>query len=281
MYQEPELILKTIRDLYSDEISEIVIDDPDVYKNIYHLIDNTTPAAKNKLKLYDSKSPIFDYYEIEVDISRVSFLIRYGSSGGYLVVDQTEALTSFDVNSGKNVGQSSARETIINTNLEAAKEIADQLRLRNLGGIIIIDFIDMEAFEDQEKVNNLFTDCLSKDKARTTIYSINELGLIQMTRKRTQDSLGRLLTEECSNCQGQGRVLSKESLLFDISRDIIRQVVHSKISSIELSVREDVYELFHNEEKQTLDYLEQRYGIDIVLKPISAGESFVRQIYMR
>ena len=127
------------------------------------------------MSLYSEKSPIFDYYEVEVDISRSLSRKVWLPSGGYLVIDQTEALTSFDVNSGKNVGEGSARETILNTNLESAIEIANQLRLRNLGGIIIIDFIDMADFEDQERVNTAFSEALKNDKARTTVYQIKNL----------------------------------------------------------------------------------------------------------
>lgn len=278
LYQEPELILKTIRDLDSDEVTEIILDDQDVFSHVEHLIDNFTENSRSKLKLYSEKSPIFDYYEVEVDISIAMSRKVWLQSGGYLVVDQTEALTSFDVNSGKNVGEGSARETILNTNLESAVEIANQLRLRNLGGIIIIDFIDMVEFEDQERVNQTFVDALKNDKARTTIYSINELGLVQMTRKRTRDSLGRTMTEDCKQCSGKGRVLSKETLIYDISRDIIRHIVHSKFKKIKLSVREDLFESFRNEEKQMIDYLEDRYGISITLEKIEYSRSMLEQI---
>ena len=275
LYQEPELILKTIRDLDSEEISDIIFDDTDVYENVTHLIDNFTENSRSKLSLYKEKAPIFDYYEIEVDISIALSRKVWLPSGGYLVIDQTEALTTFDVNSGKNVGEVSARETILNTNIESAHEIANQLRLRNLGGIIIIDFIDMETFEDQERVNNTFTEALEQDKARTSIYQINELGLVQMTRKRTRDSLGRILTDQCSSCNGLGRVLSKETLIYDISRDVIRNVVYSKFDSIDLLVREDLYESFLNEEKQMIDYLENRYEITINLKKVDLQKALL------
>ncbi len=277
LYQEPEIILKTIRDLDSPDISDIIFDDKDVFSHVEHLIDNFTENAKPKLGLYKEKSPIFDYFEIEVDISRSLSRKVWLPSGGYLVIDQTEALTSFDVNSGKNVGEGSARETILNTNLESAIEIANQLRLRNLGGIIIIDFIDMADFEDQKRVNAAFSEALKNDKSRTTVYQINELGLVQMTRKRTRDSLGRILTEECVQCSGQGRVASKETLLYDISRDIIRNIVHSNFKSIELCVREDLYEAFLNEEKQMIDYLEDRYQITIQLQKVEMGLAMIDQ----
>ena len=222
LYQEPDLILKTTRDLYSEDVSEIVIDDKQAYSQLSHFIQGVIPGADEKLKLHKTDTPIFDHYGLEIDIAKALSRKVWLPSGGYLVIDQTEALTSFDVNTGKYVGSHNARETILKTNLESVDEIVHQLRVRNLGGIIIIDFIDMEMIEDQKQVNERLEEALKLDKSRTNVLAINELGLVQMTRKRTRESLERAVTVECHYCGGTGRTLSTESAVLDLARDLER-----------------------------------------------------------
>lgn len=265
LYQEPDIILKTTRDLDAEGVSEIVVDDGQAFNQLEHFLDVTNPGSDNKLRLYEDANPIFDFYGIEIDIAKALSRKVWLPSGGYLVIDQTEALTSFDVNTGKYVGSHNARETILKTNLEAVDEIVHQLRLRNLGGIIIIDFIDMEEYQDREQVNNTLEEALKLDKSRTNVLAINELGLVQMTRKRTRESLERTFTEECPHCSGSGRTLSTASAVLEMVRDIERYALRSQDKNLKIVARTEVIERFLNEEKQLYEQLIEKYSLQIEL----------------
>lgn len=262
LYQEPNLILKTTRDLLSPEVSEIIVDDPQAYKQLSHFLTDILPGnAAGRLNMYTEPTPIFDEYGIEMDIAVALAKKVWLPSGGYLVIDQTEALTSFDVNTGKFVGSVNARETILKTNLEAVDEIVHQLRVRNIGGIIVIDFIDMEHGEDRERVNLRLEEGLRADKARTNVLSINELGLVQMTRKRTSDSLERVMTELCSYCDGRGRIHSIQTETYNLVRDIERHVLRTHQKDLHVRVREDILNWFLNEERQLYQRLIDKHGL--------------------
>src|SRR4029077_12346704 len=168
--------------------------------------------------LYEGLTPILDQHGIEAKIARALERRVWLKSGGYLIFDQTESLTTVDVNTGRYVGKKDQEETVLRTNLEAAKQVVQQLRLRNIGGIIVIDFIDMEKLANRRKVFDALQEAVRADKARSTILQISELGLVQMTRKRTRESLGQLLTSPCAQCDGRGRVRSVETLAFDALR---------------------------------------------------------------
>ncbi|SMF67088.1 Rne/Rng family ribonuclease [Pseudobacteriovorax antillogorgiicola] len=280
LYQEPDIILKTTRDLYSEDVSEIVVDDSQAHSQLSHFLQGVIPGADDKLKLHESETPIFDHYSLEIDIAKALSRKVWLPSGGYLVIDQTEALTSFDVNTGKYVGSHNARETILKTNLESVDEIVHQLRVRNLGGIIIIDFIDMELYEDQQQVNERLEEALKVDKSRTNVLAINELGLVQMTRKRTRESLERALTVECHYCGGSGRCLSTESAVLDLARDIERFALRTKSKKIFVTTRQDIIDRFMNEEEQLFQLLVERFDIEIALQPGRAEiESLQEALY--
>ena len=266
LYQDLNLILRTTRDLYSDDIEKIVIDEPEACEELKRFLTATIPGAARKLLLYEDKTPIFDVYGIEMDIGRALSRRIELPSGGYLVIDQTEALTSFDVNTGKYVGSASARETILKTNLEAVRKIVAQLRIRNIGGIIVIDFIDMEYLEDREKVYNLLQDELRNDKARTNVLRISELGLVQMTRKRTAESLERQLTEPCPYCEGRGRVRSTPTEAYDLLREIRRHTLQTGQRSIQVKVRDDIRDWIKTEEREIFDSLVQEFHLKIEFK---------------
>lgn len=263
LYQEPDIILKSTRDLYTDDVSEIVIDDPQSFNQLRHFLSDTIPGAGDKLKLYKERDPIFDAYGIEMDIAKALSRKVWMPSGGYLIIDQTEALTSFDVNTGKFVGTTSVQETILKTNLEAIVEIVAQLRIRNLGGIIVIDFIDMERGEDRERVNMALMEALKADKSPTNVLSISELGLVQMTRKRTRESLERVLTEECPFCDGWGRIQSVQSETYNMVRDIERYVLRTGVKDVRVRVRSDILDWFLNEELQLHQGLVEKYGLTL------------------
>ncbi|MFW7382016.1 MAG: Rne/Rng family ribonuclease [Oligoflexus sp.] len=272
LYQEPDIIIKTSRDLYSDDVQEIVVDHAQAYSQLKHFLVGTIPGSDEKLQLYTEPEPIFDYYGIEIDIAKALSRKVWLPSGGYLVIDQTEALTSFDVNTGKFVGSVNAQETILRTNLEAADEIVHQLRLRNLGGIIIIDFIDMENVSHQEMVNQRLDEVLKADKSRTNVLAINELGLVQMTRKRTRESLERVLTVECPHCDGWGRVMSPETTVYEMVRDIERFALRTGLKQIRVRVRQDVLDRFLNEENQLYQELIEGYQLELAFDVIALTE---------
>ena len=263
LYQDLDLILKTTRDLYSEDIEKIVVDDPEAYEELKRFLSATIPGAPKKLHLYQEKTPIFDLYGVEMDIGRALSTRIELPSGGYLIIDQTEALTSFDVNTGKYVGQASAQETILKTNLEAVSKIVAQLRIRNIGGIIVIDFIDMERLEDRERVFNALQEELKSDKARTNVLRISELGLVQMTRKRTSESLERTLMEPCPYCEGRGHVRSVETEAYDLLREIKRHTLQTGEKNISVIVRDDIQTYIEQHAREILDRLSNEFDIKV------------------
>ncbi len=267
LYQDLNLILKTTRDHFSEDIERIIIDNAAAYEDLKGFLQATIPGATKKLYLYEEKTPIFDVYGIEMDIGKALSSRIELPSGGYLIIDQTEALTSFDVNTGKFVGQASAHETILKTNLEAVKKIVSQLRIRNIGGIIVIDFIDMERLDDREKVYNTLQEELKSDKARTNVLRISELGLVQMTRKRTSDSLERQLMEPCPYCDGRGRVRSIATEAFDFLREITRHTLQTGHKQLTVKVREDLRDWILKEESDLFEGLIKEFGLQINFIP--------------
>jgi ribonuclease G len=222
---ELDLVLKTARDLFTDEVDQIVIDDKHQHDRLCRFVEMFMPERIKDILYYSGDEPIFDAYGIEDEIGRALSRKVPLPSGGHLIIDQAEALTAIDVNTGRFVGKGSKdmEETILKTNLEAVHEIAYQLRFRNIGGLIILDLIDMERHQNREKVRKTLDDLLQKDKAKTTVNRISDLGLIEMTRKRTSESLGRLLHEPCFYCDGTGQLQSKETIAYEILREIRRR----------------------------------------------------------
>jgi ribonuclease G len=253
IFGEQALHLKIIRDLYNDEVSEIIVDDKEVYKDLKAFLKANIPSASSKVLLYNKPNPLFDEHEIEFDIARALSSKVWLPSGGYLIIEQTEALTSLDVNTGKFVGKLSVQETILKTNLEAVPVIAAQLRLRNIGGIIVIDFIDMDSQADRDKVYTALEKALKNDKAKFNVLKINELGVVQMTRKRTSESLGRRLTEHCGHCDGRGHVRSVQTQVLDMIRDIDRICVKTKAKRLQIHIRKDLKDWLTNSEKTVFD----------------------------
>ncbi len=273
IYQDLNLILKTTRDIYSEEIEKIIIDDPESYEELKRFLNATIPGAAKKLELYSDKTPILDVYGVEMDIAKALASRIELPSGGYLIIDQTEALTSFDINTGKYVGQASAHDTILKTNLEAVRKVVDQLRVRNIGGIIVIDFIDMERLEDRERVYNLLQEELKHDKARTNVLRISELGLVQMTRKRTSESLERQLLEPCPYCEGRGRIRSTETESFDLLREIRRHSIQTGHKNLKIRVRDDIRTYIKNEEADLLKNLIEEFDLEIQFTPATINLS--------
>jgi len=204
------------------EAEKIVIDSKDGYDSVLAFLDGFLPSLKNSVELYEGREPIFGAFNLEGDISRALKRKVWLKSGGYIVIEHTEALVAIDVNTGRYVGKHNLEETILKTNLEAVKEIAYQIRLRDIGGIIIIDFIDMKKKSNQEKVFNALKDAFLRDRSKTHVLPMSEMGLIQMTRKRVRKPLSRLLCEPCFYCDGEGYLMSKQTICQTIYREILK-----------------------------------------------------------
>jgi len=222
VHQDLSLIYKTIRDVFGSDISRMIIDSPVDYEKAIELIELISPKMRSKLHLYDESEPIFERYAIEQEIESLLRRKVWLKSGGHLTIDSTEALTTIDVNTGKFIGSTSLSDTILKTNLDAVNEIARQLRLRDIGGIIVLDFIDMTSPKDRLKLVGALEKELRKDRTRTKICHISPLGLVEMTRKRTGETLTEIVTEPCPYCQGRGRVESAGTISLKIERELRR-----------------------------------------------------------
>ena len=223
IYQDLNLVMRALRDFANDKVERIRVDNIHTYSELCRFSDKFVPGMRKKLELYSSNTPIFDMYGVEEELSRGLERKVCLKSGGHIVIDQTEAMTTIDVNTGGYVGVLKLEETIFKTNLEAVGVIARQLRLRNLGGIIIIDFIDMSEEEHKKQVLETLEKVLEFDYARTTFSKLSELGLVEMTRKRTQESLSKFLCVPCQMCQGNGRIKSVQTICYEIFRKINRE----------------------------------------------------------
>lgn len=265
-YQELDITLRAVRDLFTKELDRLVIDSEGEYRKILNFTETFMPSLQNAVELYDGDEPIFDAYGIEMEIQRALSKKIWLKSGGYIVIETTEALTAIDVNTGRYVGKRNLEETILKTNLEAVKEIAYQLRLRNIGGIIIIDFIDMEKEANREKVWNALRDATYKDKSKSNILHMSELGLIEMTRKRTKESIGQVLCEPCPYCEGEGYLKSKQTICYEILRELERQSSDFFGRDILVMAHPEVVARFCDEERAPLERVEEKMHARIEVK---------------
>jgi ribonuclease G len=224
VYEELSLPLRSLRDMLNDDIEKVRIDSHATYEKVVKFVHKFMPSLDDRIEHYDGERPIFDLYGVEDEMQRALKKEVPLKSGGYLIVDQTEAMTTIDVNTGAYLGSRNLEETVYRTNLEAAQAAARQLRLRNLGGIIIIDFIDMNDEEHKRQVLRMLGKGLARDHAKTTVYPMSALGLVEMTRKRTTESLARQLCEPCATCNGRGVLKTAETVTYEIFREITRAV---------------------------------------------------------
>lgn len=223
LYEELPLFMRTLRDVMNDEIEKVRIDSRENFSRLIEFANDFMPNAVERIEYYPGERPIFDLYSVEDEIQKALGRRVELKSGGYLVIDPTEAMTTIDVNTGGYVGHRNLEETIFKTNLEAATAIARQIRLRNLGGIIIIDFIDMEDVEHQRQVLRVLEKGLERDHAKTKCTGVTELGLVQLTRKRTRESLNQVLCSTCATCDGRGTLKTPETVCYEIFREILRE----------------------------------------------------------
>jgi len=258
IHQDLQASLRAVRDLFSRGVEQLIIDSSDEYNKITEFIGTFAPTLKYSTELYEGKDPVFDAFGIENEISRALEPNIPLKSGGHIIIEWTEALTAIDVNTGRYVGKTNLEDTIFKTNLEAAKEIARQLRLRNIGGLIVIDFISMEEGQNKESVHTTLQKALEKDRAKTNALPMSDLGLIEMTRKRTRPSLSNLLTEPCSLCEGTGRVKSKETLCYEIFKEIEREdLIAEESIDIFVSVSPQLGNFIEEGEKKAKEALER------------------------
>lgn len=268
VYSDLDLPLRIIRDRVTDDVERILVDDATTFKQMTKFVQSFLPRFKKRIELHTDKTPLFQLHGIEAEITRAIARKVWLKSGGYIIIDETEALTTIDVNTGRFVGRSrNLEETIFQTNLEAVREIAYQIRLRNLGGIIVLDFIDMDRHQNRDRVYQSLLEELRKDPVRTNVLPISQLGLIEMTRKRTQESLRQKLTSACEYCEGRGYLKSRETIAYEILRECARESQGAP-SSAALAVycHTSLAEYFTDEERASIEELEKRLGRKVSIK---------------
>ena len=264
LYQDLSLSQRVLRDMVTAQTGRVVVDSRENFQKLAAFAESYMPQVRPKLEHYTGERPLFDLYNVETEIEKALSRRVELKSGGYLIIDQTEAMTTIDVNTGGFVGSRNFDDTIFKTNLEAAQAIARQLRLRNLGGIIILDFIDMESQEHRTAVLEEFKRALARDRTRMTVNGFTALGLVEMTRKRTRESLAHVLCEPCPTCGGRGEVKTAHTVCHEILREILREARAFKAREYRVLASQPVIDLFQEEESASVAMLS-----DFIGKPIS------------
>ncbi len=266
IHEDMPLAMRIMRDLAGVELEKIRIDSRETYQKVIKFASKFIPELAPRIEYYPGERPIFDLYGVEDEIQRALERKVELKSGGYLIIDQTEAMTTIDVNTGAFVGHRNLEETIFKTNLEATQAIARQLRLRNLGGIIIIDFIDMESPEHRSQVLQALEKALERDHAKTSVTEVSELGLVEMTRKRTRESLEHVLCEECPTCNGRGSIKTAETVCYEIFREIMREARQFDAQRFMVLASQEVVDLLLDEESTSVADLESFIGKPVVFQ---------------
>jgi ribonuclease G len=267
IHSELDVELRALRDLLDDNVERVLVDDARAYKKILSFISQFMPKHKNKIILHREEKPLFDLYDLDMEVQRAIGRRIWLKSGGYIVIDEAEALVVIDVNTGRFVGKRDLEDTIVTTNIEAAREIAYQLRIRNCGGIIIVDFIDMEKENHKEKVMAVLLEELAKDRAKTVVSPISDLGLVEMTRKRIRPSMISMLCEPCPYCEGKGYIKQKVTVAHEIFRTLDREASRYRgKSSTVISCHSEVADWIYAEEGEALEAIEMAIGHALVFK---------------
>jgi len=267
IYEDLDITLRSVRDLFTAEVTNLVLDDRKTYERLSTFVQTFAPKLQNRISMYEGDSPLFEAHGIDVEISRALDKKVWLRSGGYIIIETTEALSVIDVNTGRFVGKNDLEETIFKTNIEAVKEIAYQLRLRNIGGIIIIDFIDMEEEEHREELFTSFKEAVKKDKSRINILKLTEFGLVQMTRKRSCENLNQMMCEPCHYCAGEGVLKSRRTICYEIYRKISRKARRYNSHSVTLNVHPRVADMLLKEEESVTNELERDIGKRLIIVP--------------
>jgi ribonuclease G len=266
IYNDLDLLLRTVRDMFTPDVDKLIIDSRPEYDRIKKFIAAFMPDFGGQIELYTSAEPIFDGYGIEIEIDRALERKVWLKSGGYLIVDEMEALTAIDVNTGRFVGKRNLEDTITQTNLEAAREVAEQLRIRSIGGMIVVDFIDMDRSSNRNKVTRSFNDFLRRDRAKAAVTRISELGLVEMTRKRTRESLLHDLTEPCEHCEGKGYTKSRRTVAYGLLRELRRQGNLIEGDTVLVEVHPDIAQVLAGPDHAYLEEIEKRLQKRIIVK---------------
>ncbi len=270
LFTDLDLALRCLRDLLTEQLDRVVVDDPHEHERVRRFAQRVMPDLAHRVELYDGQEPIFDAFGVEDELARALSPKVWLRSGGYIVIEQTEALTTVDVNTGRYVGRRNLEETLVKTNLEAVREIAYQLRLRDVGGIIVIDFIDMERVEHRDKVVGALTDALRRDRTRTVVHPMSPLGLVELTRKRTRPSLLSRIAAPCRHCDGRGYVQSVRMVGHKVVREIMRVGRVVRTDSLAVHVHPDVADYLCGEGRPLVERLEASLRKHTVTLPVAA-----------
>ncbi|MFL6515069.1 MAG: ribonuclease E/G [Chthoniobacterales bacterium] len=279
VFEEPDLVERTVRDFLTEEIDEVLCDEREATDRMNDIVGQISRRSRNRIKFFDGATPIFETYGVQKQIDDAFHRQVWLRCGGYIVIDETEALVAIDVNTGRNKGGRDVEKTILQTNLEAADEIARQLRLRNVGGLIISDFIDMKSRKDQQLVYNLMKERLKRDKAKTHVLPISPLGLMEMTRQRAQESLSDTIYENCPYCGGRGVVKTSMSTSVELHRTLntVMRKYQESVHDIRVILNPDVLKRLKEEDEESLVELERRYAGKLMFRgdPAFHHEKFV------
>lgn len=267
LHTDLSLSFRVVRDLFTKKVERLLIDSREEYEAIKDFVHRFLPEQTSRIHYYDKEESLFDHLGIETEIYRALSRKVWLKSGGHIVVDHAEAMTVIDVNTGRYVGKRDQEETILKNNLEAAKEIAYQIKLRGIGGIIIIDFIDMEREKNRDKVYQALVDAMAGDKARTRISRISDLGLIELSRERVREDLLRTMSEPCHYCEGRGYTKSPTTVVYDLFRDVRRIGSEAQEQKIVIGAHPSVASLLYDEEHEGLEDLERTYNTKLIVKP--------------
>ena len=263
VHKELEMTSSIMRDLLTPEITNVIVDSKKEHHDIISYLRSVAPNLRSKVRLYQDKVPLFDIYNVESEIDKMLDRRVWIKKGAYIVIDQTEAMVTIDVNSGRYVGKSDQEATILKVNLDAAKEIARQIRLRDIGGLIVLDFIDMESRENRRKLYEEFKKAMRNDRSKNSILPVNEFGLIEMTREKIRPSLMHAFSEPCPTCRGIGRVLSVETLATRIERWFSRAKLVSPVRKYKIAANPQLYALLSNGKDSRIKKLGRQFKLDI------------------
>ena len=263
IYSDLPLVQRVLRDIVAEDVDTILVDSSTTCKSLVNFSKTFIPEMAEKIELYEGSRPLFDIHSVEDEIQKSLKRKVSLKSGGYLIIDQTEAMTTIDVNTGGFVGHRNLEETIFKTNLEAAQTLAKQIRLRNLGGIIILDFIDMQQEQHKEQVTAALEKALESDPAKTSVTTLSSLGLVEMTRKRTRESLEHILCESCATCDGRGYIKTATTVCYEIFREILREARQFDARELLVLASLDVTDLLLDEESDSLAELQEFIGVPI------------------
>ncbi|MCB9545975.1 MAG: Rne/Rng family ribonuclease [Myxococcales bacterium] len=266
LYEDLDLALRSVRDLVTPELEQIIVDDAEEHERLTRFMRRFMPRYLDRVQRHAGSDAIFDTYGVEIELNRALGRKVWLRSGGYLIIDQTEALTAVDVNTGRFVGRRNLEDTILRTNIEAVNEIVSQLRLRNIGGIIIIDFIDMEQEQNRNRVYTALAEALQRDRSKTNILKISDLGLVEMTRKRVRESLMRSLSEPCYYCEGSGFLKSEVTLAHEIYRELAREAGTMGLPAVRIGVHPRVASTLLEGERSMLEELSARIDKSITVE---------------